>query len=53
VLLLPAVFTHRYIEIARGALATPAVNKQYAELLPNATGVNPQPASHNWHSMLK
>ncbi|WIA21550.1 hypothetical protein OEZ85_000746 [Tetradesmus obliquus] len=27
-----------YIEIARGALATPAVNKQYAELLPNATG---------------
>jgi hypothetical protein len=28
----------RYIEISRGALATPAVGKQHAELLPNATG---------------
>ncbi|KAF6250062.1 hypothetical protein COO60DRAFT_1706247 [Scenedesmus sp. NREL 46B-D3] len=28
----------QYIEISRGALATPAVGKQYAELLPNATG---------------
>eukprot|EP00878_Enallax_costatus_P005008 GHUV01005267.1.p1 GENE.GHUV01005267.1~~GHUV01005267.1.p1 ORF type:complete len:246 (+),score=37.75 GHUV01005267.1:194-931(+) len=28
----------KYIEIARGALATPAEGKQYGELLPNGTG---------------
>ena len=28
----------RYIEVARGALATPLEGKQYGELLPNATG---------------
>lgn len=27
-----------YIEIGRGALATPVQGKQYAELLPNGTG---------------
>jgi hypothetical protein len=29
----------RYFELWRGALATPAEGRQYAELLPNATGV--------------
>jgi hypothetical protein len=39
------LLTSRFIEISRGALATPAVNKQYAELLPNATGEAAQPAA--------
>lgn len=30
--------SHRYIEVGRGALATPIEGKQYGELLPNATG---------------
>jgi hypothetical protein len=37
-LLLLLLSVCRYIEISRGALATPAVGKQHAELLPNATG---------------
>lgn len=29
---------YRYIEVGRGALATPIEGRQYGELLPNATG---------------